>query len=148
MIIIAVLSIFLITGIGWFAKKALLVEKICPICIGVSGTWLWMLIAKLLGFEIDLLIPAILIGGSVVGIAYQLAKRVPEEKALALKIIIIPAGFFTAYQLVMFNWAAFGISAAVIAVAVFVFFKITAPHSDGRKDKEVEELEKKMKDCC
>lgn len=148
MIIIAIVSILLITGASWIIREVLRIKRICPICIGVSGTWLWMIIAQILGFQMDVLVIAILLGGSVVGIAYQLAKRVPESKSLALKMVIIPLGFFAAYNLATLSWNVFFISLAVIVAAVFGFWKVAIQHDPEEKKHVVKELEDKMKNCC
>ena len=76
---------FLIAGIAWFLNRILLLRfnsgrafKICPVCAGFAGTWLWMLIGMLLGLipTSDFQLPtAFLMGGSVVGIAYQIGKN-------------------------------------------------------------------------
>lgn len=148
MIIIAIISILLITGASWIIREILGIKRICPICVGVSGTWLWMIIAQILGFRMDVLVIGILLGGSVVGIAYQLAKRVSESKSLALKIIVIPLGFFAAYNLATLNWTVFLISLAVIVVAIFGFWKVSIQHDPEEKKQVVKELEDKMKNCC
>ena len=38
-------SILAISGMGWAAKKLLRIP-LCPICLGVGGTWLWMVIVR------------------------------------------------------------------------------------------------------
>ena len=45
-IILAVASIVVIT-VATSAVRKLLPFRVCPICTGVAGTWLWMLIAVL-----------------------------------------------------------------------------------------------------
>lgn len=80
--IIAIISILSLTSIVWVLNKILLI-KICPICAGVSLTWLWMLLGMgygLLSIEKYQLITAILMGGSVVGITNKI-----EEKYKILK---------------------------------------------------------------
>ena len=80
--IIAILSILILTSVIWVLNKILPI-KICPICAGVSMTWLWMLLGMgygLLSIEKYQLITAILMGGSVVGITNKL-----EEKYKILK---------------------------------------------------------------
>jgi len=41
-ILIFILSVLAITVLVWLANK-ILPFKICPICVGVSGTWVWIL---------------------------------------------------------------------------------------------------------
>ncbi|OGI66227.1 hypothetical protein A3A95_02190 [Candidatus Nomurabacteria bacterium RIFCSPLOWO2_01_FULL_39_18] len=79
---IAIISILLIVSVIWFVNKKLSI-KICPICAGVSLTWLWMLLGMgygLLSVEKYQLVTAVLMGGSVVGITNKL-----EEKYKILK---------------------------------------------------------------
>ena len=70
----AIISILLIVSVIWFVNKKLSI-KICPICAGVSLTWLWMLLGMgygLLSVEKYQLVTAVLIGGSVVAISNKL----------------------------------------------------------------------------
>ncbi len=102
--IYAILSILVFTLIVWTLNKTLLI-KICPICAGVSLTWLWMLTGMWLGFlsvsryEI---ITAVLMGASIGGIVNELKK---------------------------------------------MFLKLREKKS-GRKNKRIELLDDKLKDCC
>jgi len=57
-IVITTISIVAITGLVWGAKK-ILPFPVCPICAGVSGTWLWMLGLRFLGYPIDIAVLAI-----------------------------------------------------------------------------------------
>lgn len=80
--IIAILSVLILTVLVWILNKKLPVQ-ICPICAGVSLTWLWMLLGMgygLLSVEKYQFVTAILMGGSVVGITNKL-----EEKYKILK---------------------------------------------------------------
>ena len=75
--IIAISSIVVITITAWALNKILPV-KICPICAGVSLTWLWMLFG--MGYGLLLvdkyqLITAVLMGGSVIGITNKLSEK-------------------------------------------------------------------------
>lgn len=80
-VFITLASIYLITLAAWILKK-FTKWNICPICVGVCATWIWLLVAKFtnmqpFGYEIPDIIPAVLMGGSVVGIAYQIEKKMP-----------------------------------------------------------------------
>lgn len=146
-IAITAISILTITGLVWLFNLVL-PFKICPICTGVSGTWLWMLAAKFLGYEIDLIIPAMLMGGSVVGIAYQIEKRLPLNRSpLLWKTLFIPAGFVAIYSIISSWWTVFIVIATILFIMALRF--IEEPRSRAIKsDKAVEELRKKMKNCC
>ena len=159
MIILTVISIFVITCAVWTVNK-LFPFKVCPICAGVSGTWLWMLAASLLGYQIDLAIVAMLMGGSVVGIAYQLEKKLSAGKsALLWKVLFIPVGFVVAYSLVSSQWAMLAASLGIAGALALLFLR-----SSGKDQSNVkvaaqsqlgeprpmgrEELKKKMENCC
>ncbi|MBI1985009.1 MAG: hypothetical protein HYS60_02805 [Candidatus Wildermuthbacteria bacterium] len=145
-IVIASSSILGITLLVWMIGKVLPFQ-ICPICAGVSGTWAWMLLLSFLGYEIDLMIPAILLGGSVVGIAYQLEKKLSASKSpLLWKVLFIPTGFIGAYSLISQWWAVFFAALALLGMVSAVF--LIAPRTSAAKSAKVQELEKKMKNCC
>lgn len=138
-IIISATSILVIATITRLANKAL-PFKICSICAGVSGTWAWLLAGRWLGYPIDVVVLGLLMGGSVVGIAYQVEKR-------RWKTLFIPLGFIAAYSLIFSWWTAFGLMILLLSLLFLVFVK--KPRGFSRKDeKEIAELEEKMKKCC
>ncbi|TSC89188.1 MAG: hypothetical protein G01um10143_569 [Parcubacteria group bacterium Gr01-1014_3] len=146
MIIIVTISIFMIMGLAWLLNKTFRF-RICPICAGVSGTWLWMLIALFLGYKIDPALPALLMGGSVVGAAYQLEKRLPSEKlSLLWKALFIPAGFIAVYGLLVLGWEVFLPAIIFLGVIVLIFFVLMK--KNNKNNAAAEDLEKKMKQCC
>lgn len=148
-ITIPTISILAITGLIWLTNR-ILPFKICPICAGVSGTWLWMLAARILGYEIEVIILAMLMGGSVVGIAYQIEKRLPSNRSpLLWKTLFIPAGFIAVYSLLSSWWPAFIAAAILIAILIIQFTKGDGNEIVGPKqNQQVEELKKKLNDCC
>ncbi len=151
-IIITTISIAAITGLVWGVRKILPWPgrpfPVCPICAGVSGTWLWMLVLKLLGYPIDVVILAMLLGGSVVGIAYQIDKRLPNNNlSLLWKVLFIPLGFVAAYSLVYSWWLTFGVMIFILVILALIFLKSSGDKS-GPSSKRVSELEEKMKQCC
>ena len=74
--IIAIVSIFILTSIVWGLNKKLPVQ-ICPVCAGVSLTWLWLFfgmwfgLLPVSGYEF---ITAILMGTTIGGIVTELKK--------------------------------------------------------------------------
>lgn len=146
-IAITALSILLLTALGLIARKAAL-PWLCPLCAGVAGTWLWLLGAHLTGSAVDLRLPAILLGGSVVGLAGQaerwLAGR-SEAYLLVWKTLFVTAGFATAWFITMLSWS--GMAAglgAMGALAAVPALKTAAPGAPGR----IERLKEQMKGCC
>lgn len=147
---ITIVSILIISVAILVTKKIWPTFRLCPICTGVSGTWLWMLMANYYGYPTDTNIVSLLMGGSVVGIAYQLEKKIRPGKAMAWKILFIPAGFTLVYDLIYLSWLYLALSTAVIFVLLFIFLFWPVPggvHSKGNGH-NVEGLEEKMKNCC
>jgi hypothetical protein len=122
--------------------------KICPICVVVSGTWILLLILRYFGQPIDLTLIALLMGGSVVGIAYTLEKKLPAGRSgMAWKFISIVGGFILVYGVLSAWWVLMSVGAigAVVAGVVFLRAGKASPVADSKPAKE---LEDKMKQCC
>lgn len=149
-IAIVIISIFAIFGITMLANK-ILPFRVCPICAGVAGTWLWILAGLWIGWlEADSwkLAAAIAMGGSVVGVAYQIEKRLPADRSgVMFKVLFIPAGFIAVYSFLLYRWFVLVPALVFLAIVVVIFLK--GFHGENKKkSKTVEELEKKMEDCC
>lgn len=149
-IVIAIISILGITGVFWLLNHYSGVG-VCPICAGVSGTWLWVLA----GIYVGLLeagswspVAAIAMGGSVVGIAYQVEKRLPSNRSPFLwKALFIPAGFVAVYSVISYWWSVFAIT-TIFLIIFWLFFSRERGNHAGHGNKTVEVLREKMKDCC
>ncbi len=140
----AIISILIISGIVHGANKILRL-RICPICAGVAGTWLLLLFLRFFGYPIPTPIIAMLIGGSIVGIAYQIEKRLPEWRStLLFKMIFVPVGFFAAYEIIEWNWMAALAAIVALAITSFAFLTRTSKPDDAK----IAELKKKMDECC
>lgn len=155
-IFIAIGSIFALTLVMLFVNRVLR-TAVCPICAGVSLTWLWMLAGMsfdLLPTSYFLLPVATMMGGSVVGIAYQVEKKLPAGSSpLFWKTLFIPAGFAGVYGVLAGSWllAAGAFAAAAVIVIVFSREKGNLSMSLGEHAgtaERVAELEEKMKQCC
>ena len=143
MITTTIISILSITVLVWLANRALGAK----ICAGVSLTWIVMLAARYLGYEIDPVILAMLMGASVVGLAYQLEKKLQTNRLQLLwKTFFIPSGFLAAYGLVYSNWPMFLGAMAWLLVLIYAFLYL--PKFFHGNNKKVKELEKKMEQCC
>lgn len=118
--------------------------KICPICAVVSMAWILMTAGVLAGklpFA-DYQVPiAILMGGTVVGIAYK------KEKG---RMFVIPAGFLLVYLALKYvNWVVFGIEVVVLGIVAYIYFVLpekTTKAEDGHD--KIREIEEKLKNCC
>lgn len=147
-IFFTLLSILAIAGIASLWNR-LAPRHLCPICTSIAGTWIWILAGSWIGFLGGgdwRLIAALLMGGSVVGIAYQLEKRRAETLSLGWKIVFIPAGFLAAYGLIEEEWPL-----ALAGLVVTVLMAMVAG-SRGRgsasSQHRVKNLEEKLKSCC
>lgn len=155
LITITVTSIVAVTALVWLANK-ILPFTVCPICAGVSLTWAGLLAAHFLDYSVDLVIPALLMGGTVVGIAYQLEKKsrnMSTGQLLLRKTLFIPAGFIAAYGILAELWAVSAGALAFLLLVTFLLrrFNLRSPDSGGLTSgsrETAEEIEKKMKDCC
>lgn len=146
----AIISILTITLIAWAVGKTTPI-KICPICAGVAGTWIWLIAARFMGCAVPIEIPAILMGGSVVGIAYQLEKKIVFAPSrwrtpLVWKASFIVLGFTTVYTALNSNWLIFGAAAILALTDAALFLALTKARSANTDT--VKALEDKMKDCC
>ena len=145
-LVIITLSILVIAALAWGANSVLRV-RVCPICLGVGLTWLWMVIARFSGFAVDTSMLPILLGGSVVGVAYQLEKHLPQGRsALLWKTLFIPAGFVAAYGLAVPDWPVLGGAVGALLLLTVIFF--LAPKSQVKDPAAIEKLEQQMKKCC
>lgn len=145
-ILVALGSILAITGLVWLAR-ALLAVRWCPICLGVGGTWLWMVLAREFGYPVDATVLALLLGGSVAGLASLLEKRVPAARsALLWKTLFIPTGLVAAYGLLAQQWVVFG--AVSLALAALTAFFLSTPAASSGTGRNVDDLARRMRDCC
>lgn len=115
--------------------------KICWVCATVSGIWLAMsaLIALHIVPRATLEIPiALLMGGSVVGIAYQ-------RYQLRWKISVIAIGMPLAYLLITnLNKKIVIIEIIILLVIAYILFA----KKNLADNQSVRDIEKKMKQCC
>ncbi|MDP2240737.1 MAG: hypothetical protein Q8K18_11330 [Burkholderiales bacterium] len=145
-ILITTLSILAITGLAWLANK-ILPFPICPICVGIAATWIWMLAGRLAGLEFDNAMLAILLGGSVVGMGDQLEKHLPAGRLpLLWKTLFMPIGFIAAYGLATAHWTVMAMAVAALLLLTSVFF-MPRPQSE-KNNSVVEKLKEDMKKCC
>lgn len=145
---ITIVLILTIAAVTWFVNKAL-PFAICPICAGVFLTWVGLVGVYFLGYTIDLLVPAILMGGSVVGTTYQLEKKFNGQSQGARmfwKVLFMPAGFVAVYAVLEQLWTVLLLAVVfLVVVATWFLFARSKPDSG---EQTTGDLEKKMKDCC
>lgn len=150
-IVIAVFSMFLISGLAWLSRRILHGAVICPICAGVAGTWAWIVAGMYLGLlesESWKLIAAIAMGGSVVGIAYKMEKHLFLRcSPMFWKMLFIPTGFVLVYSVLLWWWAGFAVSFSLCVVWLLSCIK-KSRHNSASDSAAVKMLEEKMKDNC
>ena len=152
--IIIALILVAVTTTGVKAVSRFLPFSVCPLCVGVSVTWFLLTFMVLAGFapaDIYLDVITLLMGGTVVGIAYQAEKKFgwKGEKALWFKFAVIVVGFYLAHIAVGgLGWSVFTIELFVLATLAYLFFI----RQDGANLKsysaKVEKLEKELENCC
>jgi hypothetical protein len=106
----------------------------------------WLIIAHTIGYQVDLVIPAFLMGGSVVGIAYQLEKKfkdLPVGRILLWKVLFIPTGFVAAYGILEQISAVF-----LLAIGFLFLVSLLLVRKTNTRNEVASSLEKKMEDCC
>lgn len=145
-VVLPIASMLALTLLAWLAAK-LSRLSVCPVCVGVSGTWLWMLVARLGGLAIDTAMLAILLGASVVGVAQWIETRLPQSRSpLLWKALALPNGFAAAYGLVAERWIVAAAAAAAFALLAALFLR---PRRDVAGDPAVvAQLVERMKKCC
>jgi hypothetical protein len=145
-----VASILLLTALAWLARRAVL-PRLCPLCAGVAGTWIALLAAHWAGWLVDLRLPALLLGGSVVGLAAlgekALGGRSPNA-VLAWKTAFVVAGFATAYALLLGAWFGVALGGAVL-MALLALPWLRAPAAgEASAPQRREALMAQLKNCC
>jgi len=120
-------------------------KQICPICGGVMLTWLWMLLIYFLGYEVNLVLLGLLMGGSVSGLASKLSEKISNpQKVFLYKFIFAPTGFLTALALINQWWFILSAGFLVNFILTFVFIS----NRKELKKSKVEEIKKELKNCC
>ena len=144
-IIITAISIIGITGLTLLFSR-MTGWRVCPICAGVSLTWILILAGIYLGWLGGSwqLIAATAMGGSVVGIAYSLKTR----KVLLFKSLFIPIGFIAAYELLARSWLLSIASLAILAFLAIAFTRRGKVLLGSDENLKVKRVEKEMEECC
>lgn len=144
--LLPIASLVALTVLAWLVRRAMSVA-ICPVCFGVSGTWLWMVAARLGGAVVDETMLAIFVGASVIGGAQWVEARLPQQRSpLLWKALALPMGFAAAYGLVAQRWALATAAAAACAMLAMLFLR-SAPSATGDRA-AIAQLEEQMKKCC
>lgn len=142
---IVFISIIVIYTLAIIYNLLFVRPKICPICAGVSGTWLWMLITYFI--RPDLIQPlwlGILMGGSIIGIMYQIDKRLAGAMAwIIVKPLWVATGFGVVVALLLYEWSWLSLGLVILAVlGIMIVMTLLSPQNNSSKILE------KLKNCC
>src|SRR3989344_4198610 len=124
-VIIVVASMLIIAAIVWLLNR-ILPFTLCPVCAAVSGTWLLIqlaLVLRLLAGQEWLWLTALLMGGTVVGVAYQGERSVrwAGSHPLLWKVLVVSGGIPLMYAMLQkINW--WSIVLEVVALGVMTYF--------------------------
>lgn len=129
--------------------------RICAICLAVSLTWLALLAAYFLGWHDNILLPGIMMGGSVVGFMYK-GDKFFKDKLLTnfwiWRIGIIVFGFLFIYLALLEKWSELGFAVILAILGGFISLFFTKTYKEEGKDAAPEKLKEKLKHklehCC
>ena len=115
--------------------------------MGVAG----LLAAHPAGFTVDLRLPAILLGGSVVGLDTQSERLLAgqsEAYLLIWKTLFVTVGFATAWFIITLAWGgiALGLTALGVMTVLPRFKNSSRQHSNGLE--RLQRLKEQLKGCC
>jgi hypothetical protein len=127
--------------------------QVCPICAGVSGSWLILTAGIVLArWSGDYKLPiAMLMGGTVVGIAFQGETKFDWAKKgiYTWRAPVIILGMPIAYWLFKnMSLMTLVIEIVTLAILMYSFFIRSYKVSKRKNGKHITELENKMKNCC
>jgi uncharacterized membrane protein YfbV (UPF0208 family) len=154
---IAIASVLAIAGVAFALQRTVpslnpkRARWFCPVCIGVSMSWLWVLVGSHGGWLTDpnwITVAAILIGGSAAGIADRLSQDLAEQQRMPAKLAIITVGIIIAFAAVR-SWIGVAVAVvAVIAVALTLAQRGRWPGASAPSAQTTDELTKKLEQCC
>ena len=150
-----IIALVLVAGVtlGVKAANKFLPFSVCAICAGVSGAWVLLsfaILTDLAQAAVYLSVITLLMGGTVVGIAYQAEKKFgwQGEKSFWFRFAIIAVGFYAAHVAVgSLSWPAFVFELAVLSALAYLFF-VRRDASAGPHSLEAGKLEKELENCC
>jgi len=144
MVVLSFISIFVLGGIVFLFNK-IFKKQICPVCAGVMLTWIWMLLFYFLGYDINLTLLSLFMGGSVVGLVSKLSEKISSpQKVILYKLLFIPIEFLTFFALLNQWWFIFGAAFLINFILTLVFIS----NKKEFKNSRVEEIENELKNCC
>ncbi len=150
LIAISLGSILILTALAFLLRKAV-APWLCPLCAAVAGTWSWLLGAHFAGLAVDLRLPAILLGGSVVGLATLGEKALAgrsEAYRLVWKMMLVTVGFATAWFITTLAWSGIAIGLVTLGAIMATPWLSNAPQGHAGGLERIQRLKEQMKNCC
>lgn len=123
------------------ALRSVFSLKICALCGAVSIIWLTLLLLFYVGYVINPILIALLVGGSVVGGMYLLEQKIPEK----YQIFKLP--YFLTLILVAYFVLTQGVDVYVLIVPGVVWLIVLLIHT-GRRVEKFKVVGRKIIECC
>jgi hypothetical protein len=146
LLLIAIFSIIILYFI-----IALSPLKLCAVCSAVSLTWLGLLASYFLNLHQDILLIGILMGGSVVGLMYQLEKYFKNKQLTnfwLIRILLMGFGFVGVYLLLLKKWEELIWFIVLIILVSFSSLFFVKSRNINRLNKSESKLKEKLEHCC
>lgn len=137
-VFLLIIALFLV----FFAVKSITKWRFCALCASVSTTWMTLLALYWLGRFESVLLIAVLMGESVIGLYYLLVKKLPEKLHL-FRLPFVLAGTLAVYFLLGVRESMLG-ALLVVGLVWLVFLMIYAYQSNER----VRRIGEKIIACC
>ncbi|MEM4295962.1 MAG: hypothetical protein QXS91_04125 [Candidatus Anstonellales archaeon] len=118
----------------------------CVICASVSLTWLFLLVLFYLGLYGNIVLIALLMGGSVVGLFYFIERKIAKTKNKELTLFRLPfllTLIFIAYTLLFYSY--FDIRVVYLLALLWLLFFFIFLY---RKNPKLKKIINKIIECC
>lgn len=139
------LSIIFLAILGLFIFLLFIKEitklRFCVICVSISSTWLILLLLYWFGYFDNMLLVAILMGESSLGVYYLLEKRVKEK----FHLFRLPFLFLLVYIVYSLINLSIEIQTLLTLLIIWVLFFIIFMYKTNPKIKKVTN---KIIECC
>jgi len=143
---ISIFSVFAFIVLLFFvllAAKARLRFKFCVLCASVFVTWLGLLAAYFAGWWGNVVLLAIFMGGSAVGIMYVLEKKLPQE----FDIFRLPF-YLSAVAIVLFVLTGGVLELKIVALLAALWITLTVFYVLKNKSTVVKKIAERLIACC
>ncbi|MFQ5493308.1 MAG: hypothetical protein ACE5DX_04075 [Candidatus Dojkabacteria bacterium] len=151
-----IIALFVVTTLIKPGLDKLLPFKFCSICFAVSATWLTLLVLGYLSIEVDPVLPAVLMGGSVVGTMYKIKESMKSKNyngSSIVQVIFMCFGFLIIYYFLQNNGTALVLTTTTgVFAGVLLWILLKRSDAPGgtlkKNDPLYKVLGKKLENCC